>query len=140
MDEKRLRRIFDRTMARCHICGKKLVFAHYGASVRDQPRAWEVEHSNPRSRGGTDRLNNLYPAHVRCNRRKGVRSSRAARRGNGRTRAPMSEVERERTRGGRMAAGAVAGGLVGARIGGAPGALIGAALGALTGSGDPEDD
>lgn len=140
MDVERRRRIFDRTMGRCHICGKNLVFSHYGAKVRDQPRAWEIEHSVPRARNGTDRLNNLYPAHVACNRRKGTCSSRSARRPHGRIRAPMSEVQRERVRSERMTGGAVAGGFIGARIGGVPGALIGAAIGALVSDGDPEED
>ena len=140
MDPKRLRRIFDRTMGRCHICGKTLVFAHYGARVKDQPRAWEIEHSIPRARGGTDRLNNLYAAHVSCNRRKGTRYSRSARLAHGRTRAPMSLAVREQTRAGRMTGGAITGGLVGARVGGPQGALVGGIIGALLGSGDPEDD
>lgn len=140
MDRERLRRIYNRTMGRCHICGKNLAFAHYGACIRDQPGAWEVEHSIPRGLGGTDRLNNLYAAHVSCNRRKGMRSSRTARRPHGRTRAPISQEVRERTRSGRMTGGAVAGGLLGARIAGPQGALVGGIIGALIGSGDPEED
>ena len=140
MDRERLRRVFDRTMGRCHICGSGLSFSKYGTIKRQGPQAWEIEHSTPRSRGGTERLNNLYAAHVRCNRLKGVRSSRSARLRNGLGRSPMSETERERTRGSRMAGGAVLGGIAGARLGGPPGAVVGALLGAIAGSGDPEED
>ncbi|MGD0496198.1 MAG: HNH endonuclease signature motif containing protein [Candidatus Bathyarchaeia archaeon] len=33
--------------------------------------AWEVDHSRPLSRGGTDYLRNLVPSCVECNRSKG---------------------------------------------------------------------
>lgn len=59
-----------------------------------RPRGWQVEHSVPRARGGTNRLNNLYGAHARCNQQKGTRSSRAARAQHGYIRAPMCRAER----------------------------------------------
>ena len=59
-DNDRLNDIFDKTDRDCHICGKRLAFSNYG--VIGARGAWEVEHSVPRSRGGTDRLSNLYAA------------------------------------------------------------------------------
>lgn len=32
---------------------------------------WEIDHSKPKSKGGTDHLNNLRPLQTRANRRKG---------------------------------------------------------------------
>jgi hypothetical protein len=111
--DDQLNTIFDRTAGRCHICGGRLTFAHYGES--DKPRGWEVEHSNPRANGGTDRLNNLYPAHVPCNRSKGAGSTRAARAQHGRTRAPMSLEQQEEARIANMAGGGLLG-LLGAGL------------------------
>jgi HNH endonuclease len=47
-------------------------------------RACEVEHLIPWSLGGTDHLNNLYPACIPCNRGKGTTSTRTVRAWNGR--------------------------------------------------------
>jgi len=67
-DYETLRRIYRKTNGRCRYCGKKLAWKNYG---RPWARAaWEVDHSIPISRGGTDHLNNLFPACIRCNREK----------------------------------------------------------------------
>ena len=122
-DEKTVAAIFERSRGRCHLCGKKVVRVNYGA--RDRYGAWEVDHSIPVSRGATDHLNNLYPAHVRCNRRKQARSSSSVRRGYGRTRAPMSAAADLRARLKQAAGGAVAAAIVGVRFGGPAGLLFG---------------
>ncbi|PWG61184.1 HNH endonuclease [Spiribacter halobius] len=109
-DEARLRQIFERTQGRCHLCRRPLAFSNHGRS--GHRGAWEVEHSIPRSRGGTNRLNNLYAAHITCNRSKGVRSTSAARRRHGYRAAPRSANTVRRD----------------ASLGGVVGALIGAAL------------
>lgn len=49
--------VFERTAGYCHLCHCKLAFCNYG--LHGTRGAWEVEHSNPRARGGTNRLNNL---------------------------------------------------------------------------------
>lgn len=72
MDDK-LHTIFAKTEGRCFHCGKVLLFGAYG-NVRGRG-AWEVDHSNPVSRGGSGYLRNLVPACVRCNRSKGDRTS-----------------------------------------------------------------
>src|SRR2546423_8127834 len=87
-DYETRRRIYDRTDGYCHLCCKKLSFINY--ACYGARGAWEVEHSIPRSRGGTDHLNNLYPACISCNRYKAAQSSRSARSLNGRKRAPFS--------------------------------------------------
>ncbi len=86
-DNDKLRRVFERTDGECHICRGKLSFSNYGKA--DKRGGWEVEHSVPRSRGGSDSLNNLYPAHVACNRSKGSSDSRSARREHGFQAAPL---------------------------------------------------
>jgi len=67
---EQLNQIYNRTSGYCHICHKKLAFKNYG--VFGARGAWEVEHSNPQAKGGTNRLNNLYPACITCNRSKGA--------------------------------------------------------------------
>ena len=122
--------IYERTSGRCHICGKKLAFKNYGElGARG---AWEVEHSRPRTKGGTNRLNNLYPAHITCNRSKGARTTRTARRHHGRTRAPLSVSKRKEA----QRRNAVVVGILGAVAGsllGPWGAAVGATIGAKAG-------
>ena len=52
-----LDKLFDKTSGKCHICHKVLCFTNFGAiGLRG---AWEIEHSVPKSCGGTDHFNNL---------------------------------------------------------------------------------
>lgn len=128
--DEQLNTVFDRTDGNCHICGKRMAFSNYGAPGRRQ--AWEVEHSRPRAHGGTDHVNNLYGAHVSCNREKGTLSSRSARARHGRTRAPRSRVEKGRVQRENTVGGAVVGAALGAAMGPGGwilGGLVGAAIG-----------
>ncbi len=94
-DEK-LEAVFVKTDGRCHLCGKNLAWNNYG--LPNRRGAWEVEHSRPKSKGGTDHLNNLYPACINCNRQKGVVASRTARGWHGRQKAPYSAEKKARIR------------------------------------------
>ncbi|HEX76873.1 MAG TPA: HNH endonuclease [Dehalococcoidia bacterium] len=69
-----LRFIFDKTGGHCYYCRKRLAWSNYG--VVGARGAWEVDHSKPRSRGGTEYLRNLVPSCVPCNRSKGSLGSR----------------------------------------------------------------
>src|SRR4051794_25747164 len=91
-----LYKIFQRTDGRCHLSGGKLVFQNYGKF--GQPGAWEIEHSVPRSKGGTDHLNNLYAASISANRAKGSSSTRTARAQYGLTCAPLSQERKAQVR------------------------------------------
>lgn len=91
---ERQRKIFDKTDGRCHICRKKLVFEQYG-SVGDSDD-WEVEHSRPKAKGGTDHLNNLYASCIPCNRSKGASSTRVARQKHGNKAALLSKGDRRK--------------------------------------------
>jgi 5-methylcytosine-specific restriction endonuclease McrA len=128
--EEELRRIYDRTTGRCHICQKKVAFKNYAQC--GERGAWEIEHSNPRANGGTDRYNNLYAACIHCNRSKGAGSTRAARACHGKVRAPLSVGKRKSAK----LANALAHGAVGAGIGsvfGPLGTVAGAVIGAHIG-------
>ncbi|WP_051258320.1 HNH endonuclease [Teredinibacter turnerae] len=85
---------YDRTDGHCHICRKKLAFENYG--TLNGRGAWEIEHSKPRSKGGTDHGNNLYAACISCNRSKNNGSTRAARAKNGFKAAPYSQKKKVR--------------------------------------------
>lgn len=91
-DHNTLRQIYDKTRGRCHLCRKNLSFSNYGSQGRRG--AWEVEHSVPRARGGSEHLNNLYAACISCNRSKGSFGTRAARAANGYRCAPHSEPQK----------------------------------------------
>ncbi len=93
--DKYLERVFGRTDGKCHICRKQLSFSNYGSMGRRG--AWEVEHSRPRSKGGTDHLNNLYAACISCNRSKGNASTISARAKNGCRKAPLSKKQKSQT-------------------------------------------
>jgi hypothetical protein len=121
-------RIYDRTDGKCHLCHRKIAWKNYG--VFGARGGWEVDHSRPRANGGTDHGNNLFAACISCNRSKQHDSTRAVRRANGVSRAPISAAERVRRRD-RVVAGGGAGLAVGALFG--PwgmifGPLVGAAL------------
>ena len=61
--------IYDKTGGYCAYCGKRLAWRNYG--YPGARAAWEVDHSVPVSRGGTNHLNNLVPTCIPCNRSKG---------------------------------------------------------------------
>jgi len=135
-DDRTLRKIYDRTNGKCHVCHKKLSFTNYGQG--GAKGAWEVEHSIPRANGGTDHLNNLFPACIGCNRSKGTHTTRTARSWNDRTRAPFSKEKREQIKRNNAIGGAVLGGLIGLAINPVV-CLCGLGIGALIGhSANPE--
>lgn len=95
-DDARRRQIYDRSSGYCHLCTKKLSFKNY--AQEGEWGAWQVDHSVPRSRGGSDHLSNLYPACIDCNRDKSDGSTRGARARNGVSRAPLSRSQAEGVR------------------------------------------
>lgn len=93
-EDEDLKRIFLRTEGNCHICRKKLCFSNHGSAGRRG--AWEIEHSLPVSKGGTNHLNNLYAACIDCNRSKSNSTTRTARAEHGYRKAPPSKQQRAR--------------------------------------------
>ena len=135
-DQKRQDTILNKTDGRCHICRKKLARKNYGAvGARG---AWEVEHSVPQATGGTNHLNNLFPACIPCNRSKRDSSTKTARGKHGYRAAPLPKEKKTNN--------AWLGGLGGAVVGrvllaplGPLGIAAGAVIGAVIGS-DYEPD
>lgn len=108
---EQLNHIYDRTTCYCHLCHREEYFANYGRlGARG---AWEVEHSNPRASGRTNRLLNLYPACIPCNRSKGAGTTRAFRAEQGKSRAPMSAAKRKEAKAETVILGGVAGAAAG---------------------------
>lgn len=138
-DDDSLDDIYCKTDGKCHVCGKKLSRVNYGCYGRKG--AWHVEHSVPRAKGGTDHLNNLFPACIGCNLDKGTSSTRSARAKHRRTRAPYSREKREKIRQENTIVAGAAGLVIGAAIAGPPGAIIGSLIGGAIGHEvDPEKD
>jgi 5-methylcytosine-specific restriction endonuclease McrA len=132
-----LRLIYRKTDGRCHLCRRAVRYALYGAY--EKRAGWEVDHSNPRAKGGTDRRNNLLPACCTCNRTKRASSTRGTRKRNGFTRRPKSSREKRATRNKNAVIGVGLGALAGAALGGPIGLLIGAIAGGGIGHDiDPE--
>lgn len=129
--EEELKHIYERTSGYCHICHKKLAFMNYGKT--GTRAAWEVEHSNPRAKGGSNGLNNLYPACISCNRSKGASSTTSARANNGKSRSPLSVEKRRKAKAGNALAGGTLGAMVGGAMAGPVGAFFGACVGATFG-------
>lgn len=48
--------------------GNIMFYHSYGKTT---PMGWEIDHSKPKSKGGTDHLNNLQPMNTKANRQKG---------------------------------------------------------------------
>lgn len=128
-DNETRRAVFAKTSGRCHLCGDTMAYSNY--DNHGARGAWEIDHSVPRSRGGTDHLNNLYGAHTGCNRSKQARSSASVRRENGRTGAPMSAEAMRKLKADDAWVGALSIGMLGARFFGPAGLLIGAIVGAI---------
>ena len=68
LDDEAINYVYEKTDGYCNYCGKKLSFKNYGKLGNHG--AWEIDHSKPKSKGGTDYLRNLVPACVACNRDK----------------------------------------------------------------------
>lgn len=132
MNKERLKKIFDRTTGKCHLCHKKLAFKNYGI-VRSRG-AWEVDHSAPSSKGGSNHMNNLFAACVSCNRSKGNRSNKSVRVRNGVRKAPMSSTQRHRAVRSNIFGSMATGALIGFRFFGPIGGVMGGAAGAFVGS------
>jgi 5-methylcytosine-specific restriction endonuclease McrA len=131
MEKQRREKVFRKTDGHCHICHKPMVLSNYANFPAKG--AWEVDHSNPKSNGGSDHLNNLYAAHVSCNRSKRDASTRAARRNHGHTRAPYSKEAKQSMKSDNAVVGTIIGGTVGLLFG-PLGMVIGAGIGAALGS------
>ena len=126
-DFEHLTKIFNRTSGLCHICHKKLCRYNYGKFGKRG--AWEVEHSVPQSKGGTNHGNNLYAAHITCNREKGKMPTRTVRSWNGQTKAPMSSQRRKVAQTENTFLGMLGGGFAGLALGGPVGLALGIAVG-----------
>lgn len=137
VNEEKLNKIFDKTRGKCHLCHKQLAFFNYG--IVGAKSAWEIEHSKPKSRGGSDHLNNLYAACITCNREKGNGTNYSVRSKNGVRKAPLPENSRRKAVIANTAKGALAGAAIG-RLLGPGGIIIGGAIGALVGNeADPDE-
>ncbi len=44
---------------------------YYHSHGKHSEMGWEIDHSKPKSKGGTDHLNNLNPLNTKANRSKG---------------------------------------------------------------------
>lgn len=63
----RNRKAIARGRPPCHLCGEPIDYeAHHL-----EPLAFQIDHIIPRNKGGNDELENLAPAHRKCNRDKG---------------------------------------------------------------------
>lgn len=129
-DEKKLK-VYEKTDGYCHLCNKRVIKKNYG--VIGARGAWEIDHSIPVSKGGSNHMNNYQPACISCNRQKGNTSTKSARLSKGLTAVPKSKKYKAELRKKkilvRAGAGATVGmgfGLIGSIIGAVTGALIGA--------------
>lgn len=131
MEKERLRMIFRKTDGFCHICHRKLIFANHGISGANG--AWHIEHSKARANGGTDHLNNLFPACILCNIEKGTLNTKIIRLRYGTTRAPLSRRKKAYAKDEYIVGGAIVVGGIGLAFGGPLGGIIGGMVGGLIG-------
>ena len=129
---ERRKNVFTKTDGHCHLCHKKLSFSNYGKN--GARGAWHIEHSIAKANGGSDHLNNLFPACVKCNVEKGVLHTKTARRKNGVSRAPFSSNKKAAIKDSNTASGVVIGSVIGTAIGGPVGGFLGGVLGGLIGN------
>jgi hypothetical protein len=68
-----LSEIYDKTNGYCACCSKKLSFSNYGLQGGPYAKGrWEVAHRRARARGGSNRISNLWPMCLECNRGMGI--------------------------------------------------------------------
>lgn len=128
---ERREQIFDKTSGKCHICCGRLAWCNYG--LFGERGAWEVEHSISKALRGTDHLNNLYPAHISCNRSKSTYSTKSTRSQYGRSKAPLSVTRRSQKKTDNAITGGLLGGILGGIVAGRAGFAVGATIGAKAG-------
>ena len=121
---------FDRSDERCHLCHRRLQFDQYGRIKSEY--GWEVDHSNARAQGGSNRLNNLKAACISCNRSKRTRPSSTFRYEKGYIRAPLSRRKRKKAESNAAITGLVGGAVADELLTGGIGHVI-TGLGALLG-------
>lgn len=129
-DETKIK-VYEKTDGCCHLCHKKIAKKNYG--VIGARGAWEIDHSKPASKGGSNHMNNYQPACIACNRKKGNSSTQSARRINGVKALPKSKQQKVEIRKRKVLGSAGAGALVGMRFG-PIGGLVGAVAGAIVGA------
>ncbi len=135
--ETLLNDVYDRTDGDCHLCGKRLAFRNYGTRNLDMVGArghWEPDHVKPSSRGGSDRLPNLLPACISCNRSRQDRPYLPIRKRNGAPSRVMSRRGKEAVQVLSAMSGLAGGASVGYLLAGSRGALLGALGGAALGA------
>ena len=66
--EEELNYIFNKNNGCCWHFGKKLVFMSYGR--KETKGAWEVDQSNPMTKGEKENVIELVPSCIECNRSK----------------------------------------------------------------------
>src|SRR3990172_284985 len=115
-DKRQLHSIYRPTSGYCHLCHGKLARCNYGKT--GMRGALQVEHSVPRSKGGTDHPNNLFAAYVHCNLNKSNMTTRTAHSWNDMARAPLDHEERGEAKFGNAIAGAIVSGVAGVAVAG----------------------
>lgn len=128
---ERLKKIFDKTDGACHLCHSKLNFSDYGKGI--DKNGWEIEHSNPKAKGGTDHINNLYSACKICNLKKGTKSSCSSRKDNGVKGVPYSRKQKNIAKKENTLGGTILGVVIGLPFG-PLGVLIAGAIGGTIGN------
>ena len=79
------KKIFERDNFSCHYCGIKAHKIHDGKSpyshakvislfLKDDWQPFEIDHKKPKSKGGTNHLNNLLTSCPICNLKKGTKA------------------------------------------------------------------
>lgn len=126
----KLKKVFEKTDGRCHICHDPISFKNYG--INGKAGVWHVDHSKPVSKGGSSHLNNLLPACIPCNLSKSNSSTKAARAKNGQTRAPLNASTKQQIKTKNTVGGAFIGGVIGS-IFGPVGIAIGSSIGGAIG-------
>ncbi len=54
----------------CDLCGSHMVYTAHHSEQPNSKYAWNLDHKNPRSKGGSNKIKNLQAVHVECNKSK----------------------------------------------------------------------
>ena len=54
----------------CDLCGSHMVYTTHNSEQPNSKYSWNLDHKNSRSKGGSNKIQNLQAVHVECNKSK----------------------------------------------------------------------
>lgn len=77
-DHAKVKSVYNKTGGTCYYCHADFPpdtdYLDDGGKVVSSRRNWHIEHRTPKSKGGSNHIDNLVPSCVKCNLKKGTQT------------------------------------------------------------------